>query len=208
MNEHGEVLPNEKPLEEALDRVIHELQPTVKSADNPYFNSKYADLNQVLNEVKKVCLKHKLRIYQHPMYKTSEADGVPIRVAIGVMTVLSHPETSYSLEVPCLLPVDKLTPQQGGSAITYARRYALNCLFMLESVDDDGNYASKPPKAEAKSDNGKIIAAYKQSMFDAKTGPELEAVYINTKNDSLLKPEEKKALYEYTIERNKKLKGE
>jgi hypothetical protein len=33
-------------------------------------------------------------------------------------------------------------PQKLGSAITYAKRYALQALFALPSEDDDGNKAS------------------------------------------------------------------
>jgi hypothetical protein len=43
-----------------------------------------------------------------------------------------------------------------GSAITYFRRYALQSLFALEAVDDDGNVASAP-KVEAKRPMQKTI---------------------------------------------------
>ena len=195
-----------KHILEALDNVIHELQPAKKDTENPFFNSKYADLNQLLAAIKPLCKKHGLIIFQHPVHQVVTNPGSTITVLCGVQTILSHAETEGQISVPCLLPVDKLSPQQGGSAITYARRYALNCIFALESVDDDGNTASRPPKEEAKVDNGKIVAAYKASMFSSIDGKALEVVYKQTKDDPILTPEEKTELHNYAMERNTKLK--
>ena len=50
-----------------------------------------------------------------------------------------------------LLPMDKVTPQGAGAAITYARRYALQALVGIPSVDDDGElamYRNEPVVAE------------------------------------------------------------
>ena len=45
------------------------------------------------------------------------------------------------LQSEYLLPMDKVTPQGAGSAITYARRYALQSLAGIPSVDDDSELA-------------------------------------------------------------------
>ena len=42
-----------------------------------------------------------------------------------------------------ILPMKKKDPQAAGSAITYARRYALQAIAGIPSEDDDGNMASK-----------------------------------------------------------------
>jgi len=50
-----------------------------------------------------------------------------------------------------LLPLDKVTPQGAGSAITYARRYALQSLVGIPSVDDDSElamYRNEPAPVE------------------------------------------------------------
>jgi hypothetical protein len=45
------------------------------------------------------------------------------------------------------MPVAKEDPQGMGSAITYARRYALGCMTgLVTEEDDDGNNASQPMK--------------------------------------------------------------
>jgi len=46
-----------------------------------------------------------------------------------------------------LLKPVKADPQAAGSCLTYARRYALQAIAGIPSEDDDGNAASKAPKA-------------------------------------------------------------
>ena len=51
-----------------------------------------------------------------------------------------------------VMPVSKLDAQAVGSAITYARRYALAAMVGVAPEDDDGNNAAKnPPKPQSKS---------------------------------------------------------
>jgi hypothetical protein len=47
------------------------------------------------------------------------------------------------------LKPSKADPQGAGSAITYGRRYAMQALCNLAAEDDDGNGASKAPRAQA-----------------------------------------------------------
>ena len=51
------------------------------------------------------------------------------------------------------LRADKATAQGAGSAITYARRYALSAMLGISSEDDDdGNYASEKASQVSKSE--------------------------------------------------------
>jgi hypothetical protein len=65
---------------------------------------------------------------------------------------LIHVATGEAIEgeMP-LLVGDRATPQQLGSALTYARRYALAAVLGIASAeeDDDGNAASQPAPAQA-----------------------------------------------------------
>ncbi len=60
-------------------------------------------------------------------------------------TIIVHAESGEWMESSYVMPVAKQNdPQAMGSAITYARRYALASIFNLnqEESDDDGNLAS------------------------------------------------------------------
>jgi len=50
------------------------------------------------------------------------------------------------LEQEFLIPLGKLDAHGAGSAITYARRYALQSIAGIPAEDDDGNAASTKPK--------------------------------------------------------------
>lgn len=67
--------------------------------------------------------------------------------------MLMHESGEWMEFDPLFLPMDKMTAQGAGSVITYARRYALSCVFGIASEsDDDGNHASVPtPSGQADS---------------------------------------------------------
>ena len=133
----------------ALGKVIEELDPAIKNNENPHFKNKFADLNIILSMIKPLCYKHKITLTQLPVTETVSNAGSPVLCLIGVTTVLSHPESDTALESTCVLPCQGLDPQKAGSALTYAKRYALKAMFCMQDADDDGQAAVKPPKTKA-----------------------------------------------------------
>ena len=105
----------------------------VKDSNNPFFKSNYADLTSVIKVIKEPFAKHGLSFVQLPV--TSVGGN-----GIGVATMLMHSSGQW-IKSEYLLPMDKVTPQGAGSAITYARRYALQALAGIPSVDDDSEMA-------------------------------------------------------------------
>jgi hypothetical protein len=103
----------------------------VKGSANPFFKSSYADLTSVIKAIKQPCFDNGLSYVQLP-----HRDGN----SIGVVTRLMHTSGQW-LEHEFTLPMVKGDPQAAGSAITYARRYALQALFGIPAVDDDGESA-------------------------------------------------------------------
>lgn len=109
--------------------------PASKDHVNPYFKSKYADLPTCWEAV------HTFRevgiaITQSPM---EGPDGF-----ILLDTQLSHTSGQW-MRSRLKMRVAKDDPQGYGSAITYARRYALGCMTgLVTEEDDDGNAASQP----------------------------------------------------------------
>lgn len=61
--------------------------------------------------------------------------------AIGLMTKLTHTESGQWQSSIAVVPLPKADPQGMGSAITYARRYALTAMLGLVTEDDEGRAA-------------------------------------------------------------------
>ena len=116
-----------------------EMGGAVKDSNNPFFKSSYADLTSVIKVIKEPFARHGLSFVQLPV---TSAGGN----GIGVSTMLMHKSGQW-LQGEYLLPMDKVTPQGAASSITYARRYALQSLVGIPSVDDDSEitmYRNEP----------------------------------------------------------------
>lgn len=111
-----------------------ELSPILKDKNNPFFKSKYADINSFIEMVKPILNKNKLVLLQ-PL---SELNG-----NVALKTILVDTETGEKIEEITPILTKDTDPQKIGSAITYYRRYALQSLLLIQSEDDDGN-ATKP----------------------------------------------------------------
>lgn len=121
----------------AMVKAQSEMTAVIKGNVNPAFKSKYADLASVIDAVLPALNKHGIAVMQSPMF-----DGEVVRVD----TFLLHSAgggTSNSLS----LRPSKPDPQGVGSAITYARRYALLSMCGVAPEDDDANAASGPVQA-------------------------------------------------------------
>lgn len=106
-----------------------------KNAINPHFKSSYISLDSLMAQVLPVLHKHGFVLLQSPV---ALPDNEP-----GLMTTLLHADTGEGFGGTMPLVVDKQNPQGQGSAITYARRYALmSILGLVADVDDDANAAS------------------------------------------------------------------
>ena len=121
-----------KELATALNKAQDAMGGAVKDAKNPFFKSSYANLSSVVEAIKQPFADNGLSYSQFPLTE----DGLA-----GVETILMHISGEW-IESKLLLPTTKKDPQAAGSAITYARRYALQSLAGIPSEDDDGNMAS------------------------------------------------------------------
>lgn len=96
-----------------------------KSADNPFFKSKYADLNTILDVVEPILLKHNLILLQPVMDQR-------------VFSQIIDCETGKTVESWIELPTIN-DPQKLGGCVSYYRRYTLQSLLSLSMQDDDAN---------------------------------------------------------------------
>lgn len=120
-----------KNIAEALCKFQSEIESISKDAENPFFKSSYASLPAIIEATREPLAKHGLSYAQFPS-GDSELD-----------TILMHTSGEWISASFAMKPVDQ-KPQSVGSAITYARRYALCAILGLQVDDDDGNEASKP----------------------------------------------------------------
>lgn len=116
--------------------------PTVpKDATNPHFRSRYADLPTIMETIKPVLAKHGFAIMQPLLVSDNHQ-------MVKMVTILMH-QGGGIIDYVTSMPIEKLTPQGYGSAVTYLRRYALGSfLGIVTDEDDDGN-ASSGIKSEA-----------------------------------------------------------
>tara|TARA_R110000796_G_scaffold89742_1_gene193373 strand:- start:139 stop:657 length:519 start_codon:yes stop_codon:yes gene_type:complete len=107
-----------------------------KDSTNPFFKSKYFDINGLLEHVEPILQKNDLVLLQ------------PIKDGL-VYTIITDVTDGTQVESSLALP-NLQDPQKLGSAITYYRRYTAQSLLGLQAQDDDGNIASKQVKIERK----------------------------------------------------------
>lgn len=104
-----------------------------RNSRNPHFKNDYADINQILSEIKPILTECRLIISQ------------PILDSC-VHTIITDIDSGES--ITSSLPLNmNLKPQEIGSCITYFRRYTLSSLCSLETEkDDDANSTNTVPK--------------------------------------------------------------
>jgi hypothetical protein len=118
-------------LASALCAAQSQMGGAVKDSANPFFKSSYADLTSVIKAIKQPFADNGLSYTQFPV---SNENGV------GVSTRLMHISGQW-LEMEYTLPTVKKDPQASGSAISYARRYALQSIAGIPTAEDDAESA-------------------------------------------------------------------
>ena len=111
-----------------LAELKKEVGKMTKDSKNPFFNSKYFDINQLLEHLEPLLQKNNLIVLQPIINK---------EVVSKIIEIETGDEICSSLELPPLTD-----PQKIGSAITYYRRYTLQSLLGIQAEDDDANKAS------------------------------------------------------------------
>ena len=165
-------MTDHKSLAHALAAFHLELPHVEKGSVNPAFKSKFADLADIVKVVLPALANHGLAWTALPTFEAGEF----------VLAYRLMHTSGESLEGSWPLPdPTKATPQQLGSATTYAKRYSLSAVTgIAPDEDDDGNAASakgaprsaKRAPAEHVDVNGSITA-----LNNAATVDQLRAVF-------------------------------
>lgn len=122
-------------LAQALIKSQREMGAVTKASDNPYFKSKYADINDILDVVVPVLNNNGILVIQPT---SLDPAGNP-----AVETTLIHVDSGeFMTSEPLTMVLAKSDMQQLGAAITYGRRFSLQSFLGLRAEDDDGNTAT------------------------------------------------------------------
>lgn len=136
-------------LSSAMALAFAEIEGATKAAAGQVGQQRYryADLGAVIEAVKPALIKHGLFFTQHCH---------PSEEGVMVETVLGHAGGEEKSLGRLFVPANKKDAQGFGSALTYARRYALMTAFGVPCEDDDGNAASRTSNG-AKANGGALI---------------------------------------------------
>ena len=154
-------------LAKALCTAQSEIIVAKKDSSNPYFKSRYADLNSVWESCRAILVKNDLSVCQT---LDSDANGS------FLCTTLFHSSGQFITGKQKLNPV-KDDPQSVGSAITYARRYGLAAIVGIVSDDDDDGESAMGRKSEVK--------AYKKEYAQPNTTPRVDTSKEDEKKKDL-----------------------
>ena len=164
----SETIQNDAPRKAfyaALAKAQAKIEGALKDKTNPGFKSKYADLGAVWEACREPLTSNGIAVMQFPDYDAE--NGI-----VSLQTILTHTD-GYDKDFMLSIPVSKRDAQGIGSAITYARRYALMAAVGIAPEDDDGNAAV----------SGNGVPAPKSASQSLGKGPASRDLYAELQDD-------------------------
>ena len=163
-------------LVKALSTLQGELRDADKNALNPHFKSKYADLSEVLGNLRPLLAKNQLALSQFPSFE----NGI-----VSVTSLLAHASGEW-IESTASAPATKSDVQGVGSAITYLKRYSATAIVGMASADndDDGNSVSHnpnvPPQVMTIKNDHSVLKDIKKPKTEVKALTDAEVTKLET----------------------------
>jgi len=140
----------------ALAKAQADITGAVKDSANPFFKSKYADLESVWSACRKQLTSNGLSVIQ-----TTQ----PTKHGLMLVTTLAHSSGEWIRGYMPILSKDN-SAQAQGSGISYARRYALAALVGVYQTDDDAEAAhGRGFTVDPRGDLGKGVDEKKKAEF-------------------------------------------
>ncbi len=144
----------------ALSKAQGKIKGAVKDAENPHFRSRYADLASVWDACREALTSNGLSVLQTPRGVATEGGWT-----VEMETRLLHSSGQWVSDT-LTVPVGKPDAQGLGSALTYARRYALASFVGVAPEDDDGNAATASGGVKAQAAAPKVPSGFDDWMTD------------------------------------------
>lgn len=172
-----------KNIATALVKAQSEMSNPTKGNTNPFFKSKYADLNAVREAVIPVLNANGISVLQPIVHQEGKN---------FVNTILLHESGELMESFTEIVFAKQNDAQAQGSGITYARRYGLQSFVCVGADDDDGNKASAPVKID--------VARLEAKLKACETTEDVNALYKSfTANEAT-------EMYQIAIKVGKELK--
>lgn len=137
----------------ALAKAQGEMSGAAKDSANPFFKSKYADLNSIWTACREALSKNGLAVTQ----TTLEVEG-----GLYLETLLGHSSGQYvASRLPIRVKSDGKTNelQVLGSCLSYLRRYALAAIVGVAPADDDDGQSATGYQASKSTTQAVVPAA-------------------------------------------------
>ena len=164
MDETKQATPGNTKIAAALVAAQAELRHAKLDRVNPHYHNRYATLTSVLDACRGALNAHGIAVVQRVRSDAQEGE-------VCVCTVLLH-ESGEEMNCGELwLKATQNNPQQFGSALTYARRYALAAAVGIASDDDDDAEAGSAPPARAASSAAPASSSVPRGTVVAPTPP-------------------------------------
>lgn len=141
----------------ALAKAQGSMKHAAKDAANPFFKSKYADLASIWEACRAALAANGLSVTQIPDGGDAEH--------MTLSTTIMHSSGEWISGNYPIRPI-KNDPQGIGSAITYARRYALSAMVGVVADEDDDGEAALGRGNNAKQTSAGVVAAKKSMWTD------------------------------------------
>jgi hypothetical protein len=167
-------MSKEVSINEKLFNLQQEIGTISKDTKNPFYKSKYFDINSLIKQLQPLLKQNRLLLLQPIEEDMVYSKLICIDGTGGVISALKLPQIT--------------DPQKLGSCITYYRRYTLASLLGLQAVDDDGNLtvnaSSTNNKEEKRTLNINTTAFEKAKEFIVNGGSidNIEKKYTLTKD--------------------------
>lgn len=125
----------------ALSAAQKEMKPAYKESTNPHFKSRYSSICSIWESIRIPLTSNGLTVWQ---------DVTTQEKTVSVDTRIVHSSGQWVEFGPLCIPVSQFSAQAYGSAISYAKRYALSAALGVVSTDDDddGESLMKPFRDE------------------------------------------------------------
>jgi hypothetical protein len=138
----------------ALSKTQGKLESALKDKENPFFKSKYADLSSIWSVCRQPLSENELSIIQ-------TIEGT--KTDMFLVTILGHSSGEW-IKSKLPLIIQKQDAQGVGSAISYARRYALSAMIGVCQEDDDGERSISRKTENQRTESPKVDKPKKEEV--------------------------------------------
>lgn len=167
-----------KELATALAKAQAVMEGAKKDSANPFFKSKYADLQSVWEACRNALTEQGLSVAQF--------GSVDSTLGEVIVTRLLHSSGQWLEGITKVRAKDE-SPQAMGSGITYARRYGLAAMVGIYQTDDDAEAAQGRPAKSYADHSGRVDTDGVDQVKVQKAAQDMTNALLKRNDEAVLK---------------------